>query len=400
MVAAVRSLSRKWRIIQGSALTPRTAFALFSTCQEAASPSPPQQHAHRRVLRSLGKQSSLVSFFTKGAMAVRRIIEERRWDAKLEAALRSLSIPFSEGLVVEIIKSLSEAKLSLRFFIWMAQESHMQHFCVSANTVDVLSRRWSHEKQLDLFLRTLRLDPRSMNPRSFHILLTGYGWAGMIDKAVETLESMPSSGVSPGLSHFVCVLNILEQEKLFYPLSRVRERMRQMGIYPSAEMYNKLIWGLCVAGHKEDALNLFQEMKGRGQTPGVETYRILLSMYSKANQAMVVLNIFYELLTDGVEPDVKAFNALIKALCLAGKPQEALEMLETMIDKSLNPNLVSLTMVTDALFNCGDVIQVLGLWMKLKTKSIPTITFQERLISELRNLGRLVEVEEILAAQQ
>ncbi|MCO5569746.1 hypothetical protein L7F22_023461 [Adiantum nelumboides] len=378
--------------MRGNAMAP----ARFSTCQEAASPSSLQGRGQPRVLRSLGKQSSLSSFFTKEVMAVRRIIEERRWNAKVEAALRSLSIPFSEGLVVEVIKSLSEAKLSLRFFIWMAQESHMQHFCLSPNTIAVLSRRWSHEKQFDPLLRTLRLDPQSMTPRSFHVLLTGYGWAGMIDKAVETLESMHS----PDSSHFVCVLNILDEEKIFNALPRVREKMRQVGIYPSMEMYNKVIWGLCVAGHKEEALNLFEEMKGRGQSPGVESYRILLSMFSKSSQALEVLNIFNELLTDGFEPDVKAFNALIKALCLAGKPREGLEMLEMMIDKSLSPNLVSLTMVTDGLFEGGDVDRVLGFWLKVNKTSISTVTFQEKLISELRKLGRLAEVEEILKAQE
>ncbi|KAH7301574.1 hypothetical protein KP509_23G032900 [Ceratopteris richardii] len=358
----------------------------------------PNQRRPLRTLRSLGKQSSLASYFTRDALAIRRIIEERSWDAKLEESLHSSSIPFSEGLVVEVIKSLSEARLALRFFIWIAQQPHLQQFCLSPAAVDVLSRRWSHEKQFHTFLRTLRLDRKTMNPFSFHVLLNGYGWAGMIEKAVETLESMDSLGINPDFSHFIGVLNILDHYKLFNTLPRVRAKMQQMGVYPDADTYNKLIWGLCTVGQKEDALNLFEEMKKRGETPGDDAYKILISMFNKANKPHEVLQIFNALLDDGVEPDIKSYNALIRALCLVGKHLEALEVVEMVLDKSLKPNLVSLTMLTDKLFESGELDKLLCLWMKLQKISFPTVTFQDRLISEFHSAGRSAEIEEILAA--
>eukprot|EP00250_Pteridium_aquilinum_P023946 c2800_g1_i1 orf=43-1488(+) len=393
MVVASKYLLKKWRVVGGRPLT--AMLVRFSTHLPAPAPQQ-QQEPQQRVLRSLGKQSSLLSHFQRDAIAIRRLIEERRWDTKLEEALQSSTIPLCDGLVVEVIKSLSEAKLALRFFIWIAQQLHLRHLCLSFNTIAVLSRRWCHEKQFDTFLRTLHLQPQDMNPHSFHILLMGYGWAGMVEKAVETLGFMHSLGTPPTSSHFLCVLGILEREKLFNALPEVRERMQQTGFYPDAEMYKKLIWGLCVSGQKEEALNLFEEMKEKGESPGVEVYRILLSMFSKANRAPEVLKIFNELLNDEVEPDAKAFNALIKALCSDGKSQEALEVLEMMLGKALNPNLVSLTMVTDNLFNSGDVDKVLGLWEKLIEKSMtPTVTFQDRLVIELCNVGKLAEVEKI-----
>lgn len=106
--------------------------------------------------------------------------------------------------------------------------------------------------------------------------------------------------------------------------------------------------------------------------------------------------IFNELLNDEVEPDAKACNALVKALCLDGKSQEAVEVLEMMLTKALNPNLVSLTMVMDDLLKSGDVDKVLRLWEELNDNSIPTVTFQDRLVIELCNAGKLAEVEKIL----
>lgn len=386
MVVVLNHFLRKWRGL-GSATSLAAGFSTTS--------SHPHHQQPPCALRSVGKQSSLFSHFRRDAVTIRRIVEERRWDAKLEQSLASSEIPLSDGMVVEVIKSLSEAKLALRFYVWMVQQQ--RDFSISSLAISVLSRRWCHEKLFNTFLRTLHLHPSSMSPNSLQILLTGYGWAGMVDKAVETLLDMPSHGIHPTSSHFVCVLNILEREKLFYSLPQVREGMRQAGIYPDAATYRKLIWGLCVAGQKEEAFSLFEEMKGEGLSPGVEAHRILISMFSKASRVMEVFRIFNELLNDGIEPDAKACNALIKAFCLDGKSQEAAEVLEMMLTKDLNPNLVSLTMVIDDLFKSGDVGKVLSLWEKVNDKSIPTVTFQDRLVLELCKSGRLAEVEKVFA---
>lgn len=217
----------------------------------------------------------------------------------------------------------------------------------------------------------------------------------MADKAVETLETMKTLGASPDASHFLCVLNILEREKLFDAVPRVHEHMLQAGFCPDSEIYSKLISGLCIAGQKEEALSLLEEMRARGLRPEVDAYRIILSMFSKANRVLEVLKIFSELLNDDIEPDAKACNALIKALCLDGKSREALEVLEMMLGRGLNPNLVSLTMVIDGLFNLREVDKVFALWERLNENSMPTVTFQDRLVMELCNVGKLTEADKV-----
>lgn len=105
---------------------------------------------------------------------------------------------------------------------------------------------------------------------------------------------MKDLGYSPDLVTYNTVINCLRRMGKFGLCKDFAREMFEKGINMDLRTYTAVIDGLGRAGHVEEALNMFSEMK-KSQQPSIYIYRALISDLKRAGKFELALNLSEEM---------------------------------------------------------------------------------------------------------
>ncbi|PIA48188.1 hypothetical protein AQUCO_01400633v1 [Aquilegia coerulea] len=172
----------------------------------------------------------------------------------------------------------------------------------------------------------------------FYGVIKTYGNAGYIDRAIETLFSMPEYNCWPAIKTFNYVLNLLVSSKQFDILPEVYLGASRLGLEIDTCCLNILIKGLCKSGKLDAAFALLDEFPKLHCEPNVQTYSTLMNCLCKGGRVDEALKLCESMEQAGVDPDTITFNTLISGLCKQGRVADGMELLEKMRFKGCNPD--------------------------------------------------------------
>ncbi|XP_042478483.1 pentatricopeptide repeat-containing protein At3g14580, mitochondrial [Macadamia integrifolia] len=173
----------------------------------------------------------------------------------------------------------------------------------------------------------------------FYGVIKIYGnMAGYIDKAIQTLFSMPEFNCWPEVRTFNFVLNMLVSAKQFDVIHEVYLGAPRLGVTIDACCLNILIKGLCDCDKLDSAFALLDEFPKQGCRPNVRTYSTLMHSLCEHGRVDEAFQLFERMEREGCFLDTIAFNVLISGLCKQGRVGEGMELLEKMKLKGCYPN--------------------------------------------------------------
>ncbi|XP_057962992.1 pentatricopeptide repeat-containing protein At4g01570 [Malania oleifera] len=137
---------------------------------------------------------------------------------------------------------------------------------------------------------------------------------------------------------------------------------------PDLCTYNSLIRVLCLLGKVNDALIVWEELKGSGHEPDSFTYRILVQGCSKSYRVNDATKIFNEMQYRGFRVDVVAYNSLLDGLFKTGKVVDACQLFEKMLEDGIRASCWTYNILIDGLFRNGRAAAGYTLFCDLKVK--------------------------------
>lgn len=197
--------------------------------------------------------------------------------------------------------------------------------------------------EIERLTKTLTLETKRcrFSEDFFYNLMKVYGnSAGRINKAIETLFSMPEFGCWPSVKSFNFILNLLVKAKLFDEIHAVFVRAPDLGVEIDACCLNILIKGLCERGNLEAALKLLDEFTKLKSRPNVMTFSPLIRGFCNRGEFEEAFKVLERMeKREGIEPDAITFNILISGLRRRGRVEEGVEVLERMMKvRGCQPN--------------------------------------------------------------
>lgn len=253
----------------------------------------------------------------------------RDWDATLERELAASGITLTQNIVDQVIGCIASPKVALQFFIWAGEQIGFPP-PISKATYDI-TQWYAHKSQTLSFLsilRNLRRPHYHLSPSKVNVLLQGYGWAGMLDRAYNILSD------AQGFSNAMlvnCFLFSIIKERRYDMVYNVYIEMKQCGT-PLHVCYNSLIYGMSLAGGSQwqEADNLFKQMVDTGQVPNVETCNALIVSVSRAGKHDRACELLLDMISWNTLPEKTTFTAVIECLCHARQLQRASKLIEEM----------------------------------------------------------------------
>ncbi|XP_057833079.2 pentatricopeptide repeat-containing protein At4g26680, mitochondrial [Cryptomeria japonica] len=265
---------------------------------------------------------------------------------------------------------LSNADLSLRFFIWTEREKGVKHsigsYCAILEAL-VRAGRFIYiepyvhkmaQNNTDSVFEVLKSLLKTFKgwdsaPFVFDLLYKSYLSSGMVKEALEAFHQLKIHGYLPTvlscnkiLSGLV-KLNCLEHAWKFY------REMIHYEISPSRYTLNIMINSLCKWGEIEKAMDYFSRIVANGFVPDIVTFNPLIEGHcSKGNvkEALTLFNVMYR---KGLKPDAITCIALITGYCKAKQFHEARRLLKKMPSMGLTANLATYNMILNGFCEQG-----------------------------------------------
>ncbi|XP_057421008.1 pentatricopeptide repeat-containing protein At3g61520, mitochondrial-like [Lotus japonicus] len=214
---------------------------------------------------------------------------------------------------------------------------------------------------------------------SCNALLSGLGRERDIQKMNKLMAEMEEKMIQPSVQTFGILVNHLckarridEALAVFDKLRGKGENEKVVGVEPDVVLYNTVIDGLCKVGREEDGLSLLEEMKTENKNrPNAVTYNCLIDGFCKVDKIDKAHELFIQMKEEGVQPTVVTFNTLVDGLSKHGKVFSAVELFNEMKGKGLNGNVNAYTSLISAFCGVNNIDKAMQYFEEMSSSGCP-----------------------------
>ena len=243
--------------------------------------------------------------------------------------------------------------------------------------VELVVRRLAKSRnftEIEALIESRKKDPMISQEPYIVSIITAYGYAGMIDHAIRTLEEMDKFGAPRTVLSFNALLSAcnhtgnhgrvpelfveISQKHAIVPdkisygvlikslcLSRsyekvhsVMKEMEEKGVEITPVTYTTLLDTLYRDKRVAEAERLWKEMEGKGCGPDVVTYNVRIMYHALHSTPASVSQLIEEMVSAGLKPDIISYNYLITCYCKNGQHEEAKNVYKSLPEKGCRPN--------------------------------------------------------------
>jgi len=324
-------------------------------------------------------------------------VEKGKYSYDVESAINHLSSLAPRGSIAKCMEGF-RSKLSMHDFSLIFREfaqrgdwqkalrlfKYMQRhqWCkpkehVYTIMIGIMGREGMLDKASELF-EEMPSNDVEWNVYSFTALINAYGRNGQYEASLHLLARMKRERVTPNLITYNTVINACAKGGLDWEgLLGLFAQMRHEGIQPDIITYNTLLSACSSRGLVEEAGMVFRTMNEAGVVPDLVTYNSLVDTYGQAGQFEGAAELLREMEQAGNVPDVVAYNVLIDAYARIGEFQAAAEVFKQMQEAGCTPNVVTFSSLLEAYgkHGCYDDVRALFTDMKERGTEPNVVTY-------------------------
>ncbi|PAN32742.1 hypothetical protein PAHAL_5G508700 [Panicum hallii] len=335
--------------------------------------------------------------------AVHRIMGVLRSQApvsSMEERLESLGVTYTPQLVNMVLKRCFKVRqLGFWFFHWVKRLPRFRHTTETYNTMlYITGEAWTFAIMEELVGEMDRqMCPKDV--KTWTIILSSYGKAGLVGKMLSTFEAMRKSGsigidskVYMTVLHALCNAKKPELALEFYKdmprnmevgtgilrllmcclatsdnaaeaVCSIRDDMIKGMKHPEEYCYMEALRSFCIAGKVEEAWKVFQQMKRKSMASPFAFQNLLRGLCKAGKMAEALQIIEYMKGTLGINSAEFAF--LIDGYLRKGEHTKALDLLRVMREHGCVPLVSSYTQLMQHLFAIDQYEEACGLFEEM-----------------------------------
>ncbi|KAH7513067.1 hypothetical protein FEM48_Zijuj12G0157200 [Ziziphus jujuba var. spinosa] len=214
---------------------------------------------------------------------------------------------------------------------------------------------------------------------SCNALLTGLGRKHDFKRINLLMAEMKERDIHPDVVTFGIVINYLCKSRRVDEALEVFEKMKGEGdndrfsVERDVITYNTLIDGLCKVGRQEEGLQLMKRMRlENGCAPNTVTYNCLIDGFNKVGEIERARELFDEMKKEKVPPNVITLNTLVDGMCKHGRVSSAVEFFNEAQNDGLKANVFTYTNLISAFCNVNNINKAMQLFDQMLSDGCTT----------------------------
>lgn len=228
-------------------------------------------------------------------------------------------------------------------------------------------------------------------------MISTLGRIGKVELAESIFETAFNEGYGNTVYGFSALISAYAKSGLCNEALKVFDSMKGYGLNPNLVTYNTVI-DACGKGGVEfnRVLEIFNEMMRNGIQPDRITFNSLLAVCSRIGAWETARKLFNEMIDKGIEQDVFTYNTLLDAICKGGQMDLASLVLSEMPTKGITPNVVTYSTMIDGYSKVGRFDDALNMFGQMRFMGIVfDRVLYNTLLTVYGKLGRFQEVLDV-----
>lgn len=235
---------------------------------------------------------------------------------------------------------------------------------------------------VDALLHRMRLEPCRFEEGPLLNLMRHFSAAGMPERALELLHSIPALVRRPRPSTravAACLDLLLAASRPDLASELLAAARRNYGISPNACLCNIVVKHHCRSGELPSAFRVLAQMRASkikeqdhsvgasSAAPNRVTFTTLMGALCREGRLKAAFELFEEMIAvDGVLPDQLTFNVLIDGFCRSGEVDRAAHILAFMRRHGCDPNAVNFSTLMNGLCKAGRIEDAMAVFSDMK----------------------------------
>ncbi|XP_020598457.1 pentatricopeptide repeat-containing protein At1g55630-like [Phalaenopsis equestris] len=426
-------------------LRDRQASLLFGPISDESLlglPSPASEEGEEEEQDSCSPRKRFLAGIRVQANQIFHVLQQDGPGFNAREALDALKVKISPALVRElllhILRSVNGAnkqrfsRLGYKFFVWAGQQQGYKH---TPNAYNLAMKIFAESEELKAMWRLV--DEMTQNglpitPRTFNILISASGEAGMARKVVERFIKSQDFNYRPYKHSFNAILHSLIIMNQYRLIEWVYQQMLLQGCEPDVFTYNVVLCAKFRLGKLDQFHRLLDEMRDKGITPDIHTYNLLLHVLGKGDKPLAAVELlnymtdvgchptvlhftnlidglsragnldackyfFDEMIKKGCEPDVVCYTVMITGYTVASEFEEAHKLFDQMLERGQLPNVFTFNSMIRGLCIAGRFDDACSMLKDMENKGCkPNFSVYSTLVSRLRNAGKVSDANDII----
>nr|CAD1838219.1 unnamed protein product [Ananas comosus var. bracteatus] len=268
---------------------------------------------------------------------VQRITEIVRLETArigMERRLDELGLSCGPDVVEMVLKRCFKVgHLALRFFNWVKLKPEYCHTTETYNAMIYIAGEAQEFYLVEKLIAEMDDELCPKDIETWTILISHYGKAGRIGKALLTFEAMRKSGCEPDRGAYKAILRALCYVRKPELATEFYQEMASKNMVVDVGLYQMLMSCFARSDNKQAVLSLRNDMIKCGQVSENDAYSLALKCFCSFGKLKDAQEVFKEMKRKSLVGS-DAYDILLKGLCREGKVDEAIEMIEYMKNES------------------------------------------------------------------
>ncbi|KAI9110200.1 hypothetical protein K1719_018642 [Acacia pycnantha] len=334
------------------------------------------------------------------AVDILRTHEE--WEDSLETHFAESRILVSD-VAHFVLDRINNPELGLKFFDWASRRPYSCSLDGAAySSLLKLLARFRLFSEIELVLKTMKVEYRKPTPEALSIIIWAYGNSGLADRAFELFHTMreihncyPSTVACNSLLQALVKHGKLDIARQLY--DEMSERDEGEGTIVDNYSTSIVLKGLCNEGKVEEGRKLIGDRWGKDCVPNIVFYNTIIDGYCKNGNLNGANRVFNELKLKGFLPTLETYGAMIYGFCKSGEFEAVDQLLAEMTARGLKVNVQVYNEIVDAKYKHGLVDEAVDTARKMIENGCkPDITTYNTLINSSCRSGRIKGADDLL----
>lgn len=259
------------------------------------------------------------------------IVRAEHGGIPMEQRLENSGFRFEPNVVEKVLKRCFKVPhLGLRFFTWVQLRKEFCHTTEVYNSMLYIAGEMKDLELMEKLERDMEIKACHKDIKTWTILVSQYGKAKSVVKALLVFDKMRKSGFEPDVKAYRTMVRLLLDAGKgdiafeFYKEMVGKEMVLDYNLY---RMVLNYVAGL---GNIDDIHFVISNMITIGKIPEGEVYSFVSKSFCVAGRIREALVLIQDLKNKEIPIDFKYFEILVKGLCKAGRIDDALEIVDIM----------------------------------------------------------------------
>ncbi|OWM82603.1 putative pentatricopeptide repeat-containing protein At5g06400, mitochondrial [Punica granatum] len=312
------------------------------------------------------------------------IVRSGSGSVPMEERLESSGLLFEPRAVEMVLKRCFKVPhLAMRFFDWVKLRDEFSHTTETYNTMLYIAGEAKEFAFVEKLVEEMEASSCQKNLKTWTILISHYGRAKLIGKALLVFEKMRHSGFKPDFAVYseilraLCVARNADVAMEFYKEMVLKE------MNPSLGLYKTLLNCIAITGDADAVHLIADDMVRFLQIPENTVYGLVLKSFCISGKITEALEMIRIIKNRGLSFGPEQYGTLVKGLCRAGRVEDALEILDIMKRRNLTDGDIY-GMIVNGYLQKKDVSRALDLFQNMKENGhVPSRSTYTALIQTL-----------------